>query len=89
MCFYPFERIYVQEITILSSGYSKQMDAFGKRVNEVIFMQRWYFPFLVGIFVFIELILIGKQDLSFILTYSAGIFLGFLVIYLFRRKREN
>jgi lipid-A-disaccharide synthase-like uncharacterized protein len=65
------------------------MDAFGKRVNEVIFMQRWYFPFLVGIFVFIELILIGKQDLSFILTYSAGIFLGFLVIYLFRRKREN
>jgi lipid-A-disaccharide synthase-like uncharacterized protein len=59
------------------------------RVNEVIFMQRWYFPFLVGIFVFIGLILIGKQDLSFILTYSAGIFLGFLVIYLFRRKREN
>jgi lipid-A-disaccharide synthase-like uncharacterized protein len=59
------------------------------RVNEVIFMQRWYFPFMVGIFVFLGLILIRKQDLSFILTYSAGIFLGFLVIYLFRRKREN
>ncbi|WP_282137204.1 hypothetical protein [Rossellomorea aquimaris] len=52
-------------------------------------MQRWYFPFMVGIFVFLGLILIRKQDLSFILTYSAGISLGFLVIYLFRRKREN
>ncbi|MGD6846580.1 hypothetical protein [Rossellomorea aquimaris] len=52
-------------------------------------MQRWYFPFLVGIFVFIGLTLIGKQDLSFILTYSAGIFLGFFVMYLIKRKREN
>lgn len=52
-------------------------------------MQRWYFPFLVGISVFLGLILIGKQDLSFILTYSVGILLGFLVIYWIRRKREN
>ncbi|MGG1631140.1 hypothetical protein [Rossellomorea sp. NRS-1567] len=58
-------------------------------VNEVIIMHRWYFSLLVGIVVFLGLFLIGKQDLSFILTYSAGIFLGFFVIYLIKRKREN
>ncbi|MGE6753862.1 hypothetical protein ACQKFO_10460 [Rossellomorea sp. NPDC071047] len=52
-------------------------------------MKHWYFPFLVGIIVFFGLILVGKQDFSFILTYSVGILLGFLMIYLIKRKREN
>lgn len=52
-------------------------------------MHRWYFSLLVGIVVFLGLFLIGKQDFPFILTYSAGIFLGFFVIYLFKRNREH
>ncbi|WP_156142403.1 hypothetical protein [Rossellomorea aquimaris] len=52
-------------------------------------MNRWYFSFLVGILVFLGLFFIGKQELSFILLYSFGTFMGFFGMYLLNRRREN
>ncbi len=52
-------------------------------------MNHWYFSFLVGIVVFLGLYFIGKQELSFILLYSFGVFIGFFIMYLMNRRREN
>ncbi|WP_175987333.1 hypothetical protein [Bacillus sp. Marseille-Q1617] len=53
-------------------------------------MNRWYFPFLVGTIIFLVLSLIGKFDMSYIVTYSVGLTLGFFLMYwLNRKKRQN
>ncbi len=52
-------------------------------------MNRWYFPFAVGIIVFLVLSIIGKQDLTYILLWSSGITLGFFLMYLVSRKNQK
>ncbi|MEW4225827.1 hypothetical protein [Rossellomorea marisflavi] len=52
-------------------------------------MNRWYFPFTVGIIVFLVLSIIGKQDMTYILLWSGGIALGFFLMYLVSRKNRK
>ncbi|MCA1054268.1 hypothetical protein LCM10_04650 [Rossellomorea aquimaris] len=52
-------------------------------------MNRWYFPFTVGVIVFILLLMIGKHDLTYILLSSGGITLGFFLMYVFNRGKSK
>jgi positive regulator of sigma E activity len=52
-------------------------------------MNRWYFPFTVGIIVFLVLSIIGKQDLTYILLWSGGITLGFFLMYVVSRRARK
>jgi hypothetical protein len=48
-------------------------------------MNRWYFPFVVGIIIFMFLFLLGDYEMTLILTLSGGFTLGFFLIYWFNR----
>ena len=48
-------------------------------------MNRWYFPFVVGIIIFVFLFLLGDYEMTLILTLSGGFTLGFFLMYWFNR----
>ncbi|PFG05154.1 hypothetical protein [Bacillus sp. es.034] len=48
-------------------------------------MNRWYFPFVVGIIIFMFLFLLGDYEMTLILTLSGGFTLGFFLMYWFNR----
>ncbi|MDX8344951.1 hypothetical protein [Rossellomorea sp. YZS02] len=52
-------------------------------------MNRWYFPFIVGIIVFLFLFLIGKYEMTFIVSLSSGITLGFFLMYWLNRGNDK
>ncbi|WP_179884781.1 hypothetical protein [Bacillus sp. AFS015802] len=52
-------------------------------------MNRWYSPFIVGIIVFLFLLLIGKYEVTFILSLSGGITLGFFLMYWLNRGKDK
>ncbi|MEW4327074.1 hypothetical protein Q0N12_10390 [Rossellomorea marisflavi] len=52
-------------------------------------MNRWYFPFAVGIIVFLVQSIIGKQDLTYIPLWSSGITLGFFLMYVVGRRARK
>ncbi|CAN7263929.1 hypothetical protein [Rossellomorea sp. LjRoot5] len=52
-------------------------------------MNRWYFPFIVGIIIFLFLFLLGDYEMTLILTLSGGFTLGFFLMYWLNRGSEK